>query len=208
MSERTTARPVRRQARGERRIATLLDAAAEVFAESGYEAATTNAIAARADASPGTLYQFFPNKEAIAAALAERYVGQLQAIYDVAFAPDVARLPLATLIDRVLDPLVSFNVANPGFAALLAGPTTPEHLAAAAQRLHTAVLERMDALLASFTPNLPAARRQRCGQVSVQLVKAFMPTIRAVDGAERDALVTELKKVLQGYLGPLADPTP
>ena len=41
-------RPRRRQARGERRIALLLDTAAEVFAEVGYEAATTNAIAARA----------------------------------------------------------------------------------------------------------------------------------------------------------------
>ena len=45
---------VRRQARGERRMAELQDAAAAVFAEVGYEAATTNAIAARAGVSPGT----------------------------------------------------------------------------------------------------------------------------------------------------------
>ena len=44
----TAGRPVRRQARGERRIAEILDAALALFAEVGYEAASTNRIAARA----------------------------------------------------------------------------------------------------------------------------------------------------------------
>jgi AcrR family transcriptional regulator len=64
--------PLRRQARGERRIAQLLEAAGQVLADSGFAAATTNAIAARAGVSPGTLYQYFPNKEAIVAALADQ----------------------------------------------------------------------------------------------------------------------------------------
>lgn len=66
------AKPRRRQARGERRIAQLLDAAASVFCTSGYTAASTNAIAREAGVSPGTLYQFFPNKEAIAVELGGR----------------------------------------------------------------------------------------------------------------------------------------
>lgn len=61
--------PRRRQARGERRIAQLLQAAAGVFCRTGYAAASTNAIAREAGVSPGTLYQFFPNKEAIAVEL-------------------------------------------------------------------------------------------------------------------------------------------
>ena len=63
----------KRNVRGERRVASLLDAAARVFGELGYHAATTNAIAAEAKVSPATLYQFFPNKEAIADALVTRY---------------------------------------------------------------------------------------------------------------------------------------
>src|SRR5262252_3918482 len=65
--------PRRRQARGQRRIDLLLDVAALVFAEVGFEAATTNVIAARAGISPGSLYRFFPNKDAIAEALADRF---------------------------------------------------------------------------------------------------------------------------------------
>jgi AcrR family transcriptional regulator len=46
----------KRNSRGERRVASLLDAAGRVFEELGYHAATTNAIAAEAKVSPATLY--------------------------------------------------------------------------------------------------------------------------------------------------------
>src|SRR4051812_43963566 len=68
----------RRQPRGERRIDQILLAAGVVFARVGYERATTNAIAAEAGISPGSLYQFFPNKEAIAGALETRYAEQMR----------------------------------------------------------------------------------------------------------------------------------
>ena len=63
MPAKKTTTPARRQARGERRIAQLLDAAADVIGDVGLADATTNAIAQRAGASPGSLYQFFMNKE-------------------------------------------------------------------------------------------------------------------------------------------------
>src|SRR5258707_6338446 len=104
----------RRQARGQQRIELILDIAAQVFAEVGFEAATTNAIAARAGMSPGSLYQFFPNKDAIAEALAARFGDRLRSTQAAAFAPDLAALPLDEMIDRVVDPLVAFYVAHPG----------------------------------------------------------------------------------------------
>ena len=52
--------------RGRERVAALLAAAATVFAERGYEAATMTEVAARAGASIGSLYQFFPTKELLA----------------------------------------------------------------------------------------------------------------------------------------------
>ena len=62
------------QARGHRRVDLLLDAAAAVVAEVGVEAATTNAIAARAKTSVGSLYQFFPDKDALVWALGQRFI--------------------------------------------------------------------------------------------------------------------------------------
>jgi AcrR family transcriptional regulator len=52
----------------------VLSAAAQVFEAHGYAAGTTNRIAERAGVSVGTLYQYFPSKEAIAVALLERHV--------------------------------------------------------------------------------------------------------------------------------------
>ncbi|BCY10477.1 TetR/AcrR family transcriptional regulator [Actinoplanes sp. L3-i22] len=58
-----------RQIRAELTRARILAAAAHVFAELGYAAGTTNRIAERAQVSIGSLYQYFPGKDAILVAL-------------------------------------------------------------------------------------------------------------------------------------------
>src|SRR5262249_19964005 len=69
---KATARAPQRE-RGKRRVAALLKAAASSFAEKGYDAVTMTEVAARARAPIGSLYQFFPSKEALADALLDRF---------------------------------------------------------------------------------------------------------------------------------------
>ncbi|AYF78808.1 TetR/AcrR family transcriptional regulator [Nocardia yunnanensis] len=54
-------------------VARILDAGQRVLITHGYDGASTNRIAAAAEISPGSLYQYFPNKDAIVAAVIERY---------------------------------------------------------------------------------------------------------------------------------------
>ena len=68
-----------KRARGKQRVAELLQAAAAVFAERGFESATMTEIAARAGAPIGSLYQFFPVKEALADTLVQNYAAMLAA---------------------------------------------------------------------------------------------------------------------------------
>ena len=73
------ARPLqpRKRPRQRRAVETrdrIVDAAARIFATHGYAAGTTNRIAAEAGLSIGSLYQYFPNKDAILVALVERHV--------------------------------------------------------------------------------------------------------------------------------------
>src|SRR5579864_7460854 len=68
--------------RGKQRVAELLNAAAAIFAENGYEAATMTEIAARAGAPIGSQYQFFPSKEVLADTLVQSYVELLAADLD------------------------------------------------------------------------------------------------------------------------------
>lgn len=62
------------QHRSKATVDVILVAAAQVFEAHGYSAGTTNRIAERAGVSIGTLYQYFPSKEAIAVALLERHI--------------------------------------------------------------------------------------------------------------------------------------
>jgi AcrR family transcriptional regulator len=192
----------KRQARGERRMAQLLDAAAEVFAENGYAKATTNAVAARAGVSPGTLYQFFGNKEALAVGLAERYRAALAEAHEQAFDTDHASLPLPELVDRMVDPMIAVNVANPGFKALFTATDMPTHVAAPARELHTAVAGRISSVIAARLPSLPADEVHRTAVVATQIFGALLGTILTAED-DRDRWTTELKRALIGYLAPL-----
>ena len=63
-------------------IAGLIFNSLKVFAERGYAGATTNHIAERAGVSIGSLYQYFPNKEAILVALLERHMSALRPVIE------------------------------------------------------------------------------------------------------------------------------
>src|SRR5258708_15627430 len=201
------AAPVRRQDRGRRRMDRVLDTAAEVFAETGYEKATTNAIAARAGMSPGSLYQFFRNKEAIAEALAARYAEQIRATHDAAFDPGITGLPLGALIDRVVDPMIAFNVANPAAHVLLNGADLSPPLAARTRQLHQAALQRTEALVAARAPHLPPRDRARVAEVTFQVFKALLPSVLAA-GPARAALLRQLNPIPHPYLYPHHHHTP
>ena len=72
--QRLEARKPPIQHRAKATVDEILLGAAQVFEACGYAAGTTNRIAKRAGVSIGTLYQYFPSKEALAVALVERHV--------------------------------------------------------------------------------------------------------------------------------------
>ncbi|MFJ9415603.1 TetR/AcrR family transcriptional regulator [Streptomyces sp. NPDC101227] len=196
-------KPRRRQARGERRISQLLEAAAAVFCKSGYTAASTNAIAREAGVSPGTLYQFFPNKEAIAIELGGRLIHQMRDTYGEVLALGEADVPLRERLDGIVDRFVDFNCRHPVFFALMHGPDTPGRMVEEHDALHTALLARIQDLIAFYLPDAPKADIARTAEMSFGLFKAGVELILAHEDTERDAYVTELKNVLFRYLDPM-----
>ncbi|MEU1800687.1 TetR/AcrR family transcriptional regulator [Streptomyces sp. NPDC019937] len=196
------ANPRRRQARGERRIQQLLDAAASVFCRTGYTSASTNAIAREAGVSPGTLYQFFPNKEAIAVELGDRLTRRMRDAHGVAFTDENAALPLGEMLDVVLDPLIEFNRANPVFLTLICSSDTPGVVAEEHAALHTALQARVEELIGTYAPELPAERRTRIATMAFALFKAGLELILSHEGEEQAAYISEMKACLYGYLAP------
>ena len=194
----------RRQERGRRRIELILDAAEEVIAEVGYEAATTNLIAARAQISPGSLYQYFANRAAIVEALNARFVAHLAAARHGLDVVDLVGRPIPVLVDRIVDPIVDFSVAHPSANALLASVDVVPELAASGRALHTAIAERIGALVAAIAPGRGAHDRALATTVSLQILAGVLPTIVTAPPRERRALVRELKRALGAYWSTLS----
>jgi AcrR family transcriptional regulator len=65
------------QERSRETVEAIVEAAAQVFERHGYSAGTTNRIAERAGVSIGSLYQYFPNKDAIVMELARRHIAEM-----------------------------------------------------------------------------------------------------------------------------------
>lgn len=103
---------------GRQRVAELMEAAAAVIQERGFEAATMAEIAARADAKIGSLYRFFPSKEAVADALMEHHAEVMQAEYQ-AIHVSAANATPEELADILLDFLVKLYPRARAFTALL-----------------------------------------------------------------------------------------
>ncbi|WP_280402383.1 TetR/AcrR family transcriptional regulator [Nocardia carnea] len=108
-----------RQARSRFTVDILLEAAAQLFGRDGL-AATTNHIAERAGTSIGTLYQYFPDKQAILHALARRHIveaaARLGAVLDELRATEP---PFETALRAVLDVVVDLHRDRPGLHALM-----------------------------------------------------------------------------------------
>ena len=99
--EKKSLRRQPQQQRSQERVENILDAAAAVFDEVGFEAATTHAIAARANTAVGSLYQFFPDKLAIFNALELRHVERVYVIWERLLRPEIVNLPFTDFIRKM-----------------------------------------------------------------------------------------------------------
>jgi AcrR family transcriptional regulator len=77
---RTAPRKTPRQARSREMVEVILQAAARVLVKVGFERTTTNRVAEAAGVSVGSLYQYFPSKEALVAALIGRHVDAMRGL--------------------------------------------------------------------------------------------------------------------------------
>jgi AcrR family transcriptional regulator len=110
-------RRVPQQKRSREKLRRLLDAADEVLERDGASALSTVRIAELANMSVASLYRYFPDKEAIAEALALRYWRELAELVE-GVAESAERAPLADPLAAVLDALAAGFRARPGFLAL------------------------------------------------------------------------------------------
>jgi len=202
MEQQKDARPAPRRARGLQRIASILAAAEIVFARMGYEEATTIHIAAEAGISPGSLYQFFANKEEIAQALAIRYTEELQEARNTSFSDEATALPFPLWLDTYVDTLIAFHLSHPAFHILICAPIS-SRVTKMIQELPLQMQENFALGLEKRASNLSKEQCILSARMVVQLFKGTLLLIFEVDEEEAKRLVAEFKTVVLRYLEPL-----
>src|SRR6266581_2212100 len=101
-----------RQARASTTVEAILEAAAHILIREGYGALSTNGIAATAGVSIGSLYQYFPGKEAVVAALIRRQIDEeLNVVAHTLI--EVADAPLPRAIEEVIRTFLLAGRINP-----------------------------------------------------------------------------------------------
>ena len=192
------------QVRSQQRVNLILDTAADLFAEVGYEPTTTNSIAERAGISIGSLYRYFSDKDAILRALAKRHQEQVRGIFDRIFSGDLIYLPLDVLLDRLIDPFVELHTACPAYKQILLGSDVSADIAAANEELDQEIVRRMAEVLQLTAPGMDTERAHLVATVCKAQVKALLSLVGSSDDREfRSQVTAEVKRMLLGYIMPI-----
>lgn len=176
-------------------MAALLEAAAAVIVEVGYDAATMTGMAERAEASIGAMYQYFPNKEAVVRALRSQYGAEMEERWKP-LAAESATLSIEQLVDRIFEVLVEFMESRPAYIPLLSAPVTYSRDPEARNRLR----EHFAKLFREKRPELSPEQAFRVANVTLQMVKGLNPIYADAKPKERRELLQEFKLAVTAYL--------
>jgi len=195
-------RKLPKQPRSEATVEAIIEAAAQVFERHGYAAGTTNHIAERAGVSIGSIYQYFPNKDAILVALVRRHLAEGTA----ALWPHVEHLRAGEPIDEVLadvvDAMVSLHATAPRLHQVLFEETPlPASLRSELDATEDALVE----VLANFlqaAPDITTADPHLVARIVVSSIESLTHrlVLRPPKGATTDLIIGEVTTLIRTYL--------
>lgn len=191
------------QDRGHRRVEQILDAAESVFAEVGVDAATTNQIAERAGASMGSLYHFFPGKDAIVLAVARRLAERIRDRNAAAMSLDDVHAPLPLLFERIIGTHDRFVAESPAFAAVHETMHRKFGSCSIKDELDEAIVDQVRRFLEVRLPRMGHDQRLAATRLSVLAVGQACEGARDLPPRDRTLLLRELRDMLVRYFEPL-----
>ena len=185
-----------KRARGKQRVATLIDAGAELFAEKGYEATTMTEIAQRAGAAIGSLYQFFPSKEALAEALFNRYAERAAASF-----ARVEELAPGRQARELADLFIDYKLAlRTDRDATIALSSAVAGIVERRRPLGDALRGRIAAILRAANRDLSEDEAAAAAVIVSQVMK-IIPALAATEDERPLQLVSEARKLMALYVG-------
>lgn len=199
----TTPLSPRRIPRQSRAVATreaIIEAAAHIIADGGLAAFNTNAVAVRAGVSIGSLYQYFPNKDALMLAL----IGTRQARQAVTIADALADLPPDAGLDTAVRIIVRAAMQHHREDALLASAIDHEEARLPAGAVVGATLEEAGQLLSSLLSQFQGEIAPTLAPVAAHtlpaLVRAVVDQWANLNPPQLERAESEAVRAVLGYL--------
>jgi len=201
-NRRLEPRKLPKQARSGATVEAILEAAAQVFERQGYAAGTTNRIAERAGVSIGSLYQYFPNKDAILLALVHRHLAEGTA----ALGPHLEQLSDGARFDDVLPDIVhamvALHVLAPGLHRVLFEETRlPPTLRAELDELEDRLVDLTADALAADPHSRPVDPRLSA-RIVISAIEGLTHrlVLRPPPGVAPEAIADEITEVVRAYI--------
>ena len=186
------------QDRSRETVERILAAAEHEIGRLGLAAAGTRGIAAAAGLSVGAVYRFFPDKEAIADALAHRYLADLMPTYAGTVGGVGPGTDLVGVVTTLVRQAAELQLAHPGYYRLTE-ELPPEQGDSPAHRVREQIVDLFAGAFRSAGVGEPEAEVRRVVALCVETVRHAL--VRApVDQAGRDRAVDELARMVAAYV--------
>ncbi|MBC3189832.1 TetR/AcrR family transcriptional regulator [Pseudonocardia sp. C8] len=184
-------------------VERIVEAGRDVLVARGYDGASTNRIAAAAGISPGSLYQYFPDKEAVLAEVLDRYLDAMEARVSRAFLDvlggGVPAGSTAPVVRATLDALLDAFAEEPDLLRVIV-----DQLPRSPGGRRAAFAHRIDDLVATvlLTRGAAGADTARAAAWTVVRTVEHLTTGFVLErpGFGRDVVVDELTALVSGYL--------
>lgn len=191
-----------KQQRGKERVEKILDAAAAVFDEVGYEAATTHLIAAKAGTAIGSLYQFFPDKAAIFKAMELRHTERVKLMWAQANTPEIVQLPLRQMIHAIATAVAELFEQPVSRVVFVQFYTARQIFQSIDESMTQEAINFMASLLTQRNPALSQTQGNLLAEVCVHSSNAVMLAALRSPDPHRQHLTGQIEELLVSYLEP------
>ena len=199
---RTTPRKQPRQDRSRSTVDTILEATTRLLVRKGFDHLTTNAVAEAAGVSIGSLYQYFPNKEALVAALVERHMEERKTATFAELAR-VATLPIAEAARAVIELTIAAHSVEPELHRVLIEQVPRVGRLARLRELEASTHAVVSALLVARRAEIDIADPELAAFVLVSAIEAIVHrgVVFHPEHLRDPRLVDEATRLVIRYLG-------
>ena len=193
------------QQRSQTTVEALLDATARVLVREGYDRASTNRIAAVAGVSIGSLYQYFPNKEALVAALVARHNREMLELLRGALA-QVATLSIEEAVRTLVAAMIDAHQVDPQLHRILDEQVPRMGALAEVEALEKATFTLVRDFMETQRDALGVRDLDMATFICVHCVETLTHemVVRQAEGGAGDVgeFVEEVTRLIVGYLAP------